>query len=76
MVKLAASQRGLRAVNVAPQSLQKTPGCAQDQKWRDRAGELFNNHGERPNCSKGAAGAVAAVFNVAGETWGPRHRGL
>ena len=67
MVELAAFQRGLRVVKVAPQSLKKTLGCAQDQKWRDRAGELFNPNGKRPNWSKGAAGAVAAAFKVSGE---------
>lgn len=67
MVELAAAQRGLRVVKVAPQSLKKTLGCVQDQKWRDRAGELFNPDGVRPNWSKGAAGAVAAAFKVAGE---------
>lgn len=67
MVELAASQRGLRIVKIAPQSLKKTLGCAKDQKWRDRAGELFNPDGKRPNWSKGAAGAVAAAFKAAGE---------
>ena len=56
-----------RIVKVAPQSLKKTLGCATDQKWRDRAGELFNPDGKRPNWSKGAAGAVAVAFKVAGE---------
>jgi hypothetical protein len=65
MVELAASQRGLRLVKVAPQSLKKTLGCAKDQKWRDRAAELFNPDGKRSNWSKGAAGAVAAAFQVA-----------
>jgi len=67
MVELAAAQRGLRVVKVAPQSLKKALGCATDQKWRDRAGELFNPGGKRPNWSKDAAGAVAAAFKVAGE---------
>ena len=67
MVELAASQRGLRVVKVAPQSLKKTLGCATDQKWRDRAAELFNPDGKRRNWSKGAAGAVAVAFKVAGE---------
>ena len=67
MVELAASQRGLRVVKVAPQSLKKTLGCAADQKWRDRAAELFNPDGKRRNWSKGAAGAVAVAFKVAGE---------
>jgi len=67
MVELAASQLGLRIVKIAPQSLKKTLGCAKDQKWRDRAGEMFNPGGNRSNWSKGAAGAVAAAFKVAGE---------
>ena len=67
MVELAAAQRGLRVVKVAPQSLKKSLGCAAEQKWRDRAGELFNSDGKRPNWSKGAAGAVAAAYKVAGE---------
>ncbi|HAO79845.1 MAG TPA: hypothetical protein DCQ92_12895 [Verrucomicrobia subdivision 3 bacterium] len=67
MIELAALQRGLRVVKVAPQSLKKTLGCATDQKWRARAGELFNSDGKRPNWSKGAAGAVAVAFKVAGE---------
>ena len=66
MVELAASQCGLRVVKIAPQSLKKALGCAKDQKWRDRAGELFNPDGQRRNWSKGAAGAVAVAFKVAG----------
>ncbi len=68
MVELAASQLGLRIVKIAPQSLKKVLGCAKDQKWRDRAGEMFNPGGKRPNWSKGAAGAVAAAFKVAATT--------
>jgi hypothetical protein len=67
MVELAAAQRGLRVVKVAPQSLKKTLGCATDQKWRDRAAELFNPDGKQRNWSKGAAGAAAVAFKVAGE---------
>ena len=66
LAELAAAQRGLRVVKIAPQSLKKALRCAKDQKWRDRAGELFNPDGKRPNWSKGAAGAVAAAFKVAG----------
>ena len=65
MVELAAFQKGLRVVKVAPQCLKKSLGCATDQKWRDRAAELFNPDGKRENWSKGAAGAVAVAFNVA-----------
>jgi hypothetical protein len=67
MVELAAVKRGLRVVKVAPQSLKKTLGCATDQKWRDRAAELFNPKGKLRNWSKGAAGAVAVASKVAGE---------
>lgn len=66
MTELAAFQKGLRVVKVAPQSLKKTLGCATDQKWRDRAEELFNPDGKRRNWSKGAAGAVSVAFKVAG----------
>ena len=74
MVELAASQRGLRVVKVAPQSLKKALGYATDQKWRDRAAELFNPDGKRRNWSKGAAGAVAVAFKVAGESPGSTGR--
>jgi hypothetical protein len=66
MVELAAFQHHLRVIKVAPQSLKKSLGCAMDQKWRDRANELFNAGGKRQNWSKGAIGAVAAAFKVAG----------
>src|SRR5688572_17994034 len=67
IAELAAFQKGLSVVKVAPQSLKKTLGCAADQKWRDRAAELFNPDSKRPNWSKGAAGAVAVAFKVAGD---------
>lgn len=67
MVELAAVQKGLIIVKVVPQSLKKSLGCATDQKWRDRAAELFNPDGKRKHWSKGAAGAVAAALKVVGE---------
>ena len=67
ITELAAFQKGLRVVKVAPQSLKRALGCAVGQKWRDRAAELFNPAGKRPNWSKGAAGAVAVAFKVAGD---------
>jgi hypothetical protein len=67
VVELAAAKYGLRVVKVAPQNLKKTLGCAVDQKWRDRATELFNPKCKLRNWSKGATGAVAAAFKVAGE---------
>jgi hypothetical protein len=66
MVELAAVQRGLRVVRVAPQSLKKSLDCAKHQKWRDRAAQLFNSDGKRRNWSKGAAGAVAVAFKIGG----------
>jgi len=65
ILELAASQRGLCVVKVAPQSLKKALGCALDQKWQDRAGELFNSDGKHRNWSRGAAGAVAVAYKVA-----------
>ncbi len=67
MVELAAVQRGLCVVKVAPQSLKKTLGCATEQKWRDRATELFNPNGKVRHWSKGAAGSGAVAFKLAGE---------
>ena len=65
ITELAASQKGLRVVKVAPQRLKRKLGCTADQKWRDRSAELFNPDGKRQNWSKGAAGAVAVAFAVA-----------
>ena len=67
ITELAAFQKGLRVVKVAPQSLKRALGCAADQKWRDRAAERFNHDGKRRNWSKGAAAAVAVAFKVAGD---------
>ena len=67
MAELAAFQKGLGVVKVAPQSLKKALGCAAEQKWRDRAAELFNPDGKRRNWSKGAAGAAAVAYKVAGD---------
>ena len=66
IAELAAFRKGLRVVKVAPQSLKKALGCAPDEKWRNRAAELFNPDSKRLNWSKGAAGAVAVAFKVAG----------
>ena len=66
IAELAASQSGVQLVKVAPQSLKKTLGCASDQKWRDRAANLFNSDGQQPNWSKALAGAAAVAFKVAG----------
>jgi hypothetical protein len=65
ITELAASQSGVQLFRVAPQSLKKTLGCACDQKWRDRAAELFNSDGQHPNWSKALAGAASVAFKVA-----------
>jgi hypothetical protein len=67
MVELAAVQRDLCVVKVVPRSLKKSLGWASEQKWRDRAADLFNPGNKRTNWSKGVAGAVAVAFKVAGE---------
>lgn len=68
MVELAAMRGGLRIIKVAPQSLKKTLGATPEQKWQDRAAELFNPDGKQRHWSKGGAGAVAVAFKVAAET--------
>jgi hypothetical protein len=67
LIELAATQCRRRIIKVAPQSLKKSLGGPPEQKWRDRAGELFNPAGSRRHWSKGAAGAGAVAFKVAGE---------
>ena len=66
ITELVASRQGIHLVKVAPQSLKKTLACASDQKWRDRAADLFNSRGQHRNWSKGAAGAASVAFKVAG----------
>jgi hypothetical protein len=66
ITELAASQQGVHLVKVAPQSLKKTLGCASDQKWRDRAADLFNSDGQHRDWSKGLAGAASVAYKVAG----------
>jgi len=66
ITELAAFQKGVHLVKVAPQSLKKTLGCASDQKWRDRAADLFNSDGRHRNWSKGSAGAASVAYKVAG----------
>lgn len=68
MVELAATQHGLGIVKVPPQSLKKALGGPPEQKWRERALELFNRDGKRRHWSKGAAGAVAVAFKVAADS--------
>jgi hypothetical protein len=65
--ELVAFQKRLRVFKVARQSLKRTLGWAADQKWRDRAAELFNPDGNRRNWSISAAGAAAVAFKVAAE---------
>lgn len=67
LIELAATQHDLSVIKVPPQSLKKALGGPPDQKWRERALQLFNRDGKRRHWSKGAAGAVAVAFKVAGE---------
>ena len=67
ITELAAFQKGLRVIKIAPQSLKRALGCAADQKWRDRAAERFNAAGKCRNWSKGAAGAVSVAFKIAAD---------
>jgi hypothetical protein len=67
MIELAATQHSLGLVKVPPQSLKKALGGAPEHKWRERALQLFNSDGKRRHWSKGAAGAVAVAYKVAGE---------
>lgn len=67
MIELAAAQCGRPIIKVVPQSLKKPLGGPPEQKWRERAAELFNPDGKRPHWSKGAAGAVAVAYKVAVE---------
>ena len=66
MTELAALQNGLSIVEVRPQSLKKALGCAADQKWRDRAREMFNENAAHEHWKKGLDGAVAAAYKAAG----------
>lgn len=68
MIELAATQCDRRIIKVAPQSLKKPLGGPPEQKWRERAAELFNPDGKRRHWSKGAAGAVAVAYKVAAES--------
>ena len=66
ITELAAFQKGVHLAKVAPQSLKKTLGCVSEQKWRDRAADLFNSDGRHRNWSKGSAGAASVAYKVAG----------
>jgi len=67
VIEIAASQNSVDLFKVAPQSLKKALTCASDQKWRDRAAELFNSEDQHDKWSKGHAGAVSVAFKVAAE---------
>ena len=45
VAELAAFQKKLPVIEVRPQSLKKALGCAADQKWRERARQMFNKKG-------------------------------
>lgn len=66
MAELAAFQKGLPVVGVAPQSLKKALGCAQGEKWRAVAKLKFNHNEQHSHWKQGADGAVSAAYKVAG----------
>ena len=66
IIELALAQTSVPVVKVTAASLAQTLGCAAGQKWHLRAGELLNPKGRHKNWSRGAAGAAAAAFKVAG----------
>lgn len=68
ITEIAAAESGVPVVRVTAASLKRILGCAPGQKWQARAGERFNPTGRHEDWSKGAAGAAAAAFEVAGRT--------
>ncbi|MEJ0089587.1 MAG: hypothetical protein WDM80_07580 [Limisphaerales bacterium] len=68
VAELAAFQNGLPVIEVRPQSLKKTLGCAPDQKWRDRARQMFNKNDAHDFWTKGLDGAISAAYNGGGHT--------
>jgi hypothetical protein len=67
ITEVAAARSALPVVRVIAASLKRVLGCAPGQKWQARAGERFNSGGRHFDWSKGAAGAAAAAFKVAGK---------
>jgi hypothetical protein len=65
IAELVAVQKGLKIIQVTPQSLKKALSCPAGQKWQDRAKELFNADGRHKYWSQGANGAVSAAFKAA-----------
>jgi ethanolamine utilization protein EutA (predicted chaperonin) len=67
ITEVAAAESGLPVVRVTAASLKRILGYAPGQKWQARAAERFNPTGRHEDWSKGAAGAAAAAFEVAGK---------
>ena len=65
IAELAAVQKGLPVIEVAPQSLKKALECSAAEKWQQRAKQMFNANGQHRYWSEGADGAVSAAFKVA-----------
>ena len=65
VAELAACQNGLPVIEVRPQSLKKALGCVTDQKWRDRARQMFNKNDAHEFWTKGLDGAISAAYKVA-----------
>ena len=68
VAELAAFQKGLPVIEVRPQSLKKALGCATDQKWRDRARQMFNQNDAHEFWTKGLDGAISAAYKAAADS--------
>lgn len=66
IIELAAAHTSVPVVKVTAASLIRALACTVGQKWHSRAGELLNPKGRHQNWSRGAAGAAAAAYKVAG----------
>ena len=67
VTELAAFQKGLPVVGVAPQSLKKALGCAKGVKWRAMAKLKFNKNDQHKHWAQGVDGAVSVAYTVAGQ---------
>jgi hypothetical protein len=67
IIELASAQTSVPVVKVTAASLAQALACTAGEKWHLRAGELLNPKGRQRNWSRGAAGAAAAAFKVAGD---------
>jgi Holliday junction resolvasome RuvABC endonuclease subunit len=65
IAELAAVQKDVEVIEIAPQSLKKALGCGGDH-WRKAAHEMFNKDGKHKYWKQGMDGAFCAAY-AAGE---------